>query len=58
MRRRAGGTVPGQDPAKSNAIGGDGSYRAVQTQDSGTQNLTKEPSPSQRTDPIKVLERQ
>ena len=53
----ASGTVPGQDPAKSNAVGGDGSYRAVQTQDSGTQNLTKEPSASQRTDPIKVLER-
>jgi hypothetical protein len=51
----ASGTVPGQDPAKANAVGGNGSYRAVQTESQGTQSLTKEPSASQRTDPIKVL---
>lgn len=53
----ASGTAPSGDPDKSAAVGGDGSYRAVKTESAGPQNLTKEPSPSQRTNPIKVLEK-
>lgn len=48
----ASGTVPsqGQDPSAQSPVGG----KAVPEQRTGS-SLTKEPSPAQRTDPIKVL---
>ena len=53
----ASGTVPTGSDDSNTAVGGNGSARAADAQRDGAQNLTKEPSPSQRTDPIKVLDR-
>lgn len=53
----ASGTVPTGSDDRNTAVGGNGSARAADAQRDGAQNLTKEPSPSQRTDPIKVLDR-
>ncbi len=53
----ASGTVPTGSDDRNTAVGGSGSSRAAEAQRDGAQNLTKEPSASQRTDPIKVLER-
>jgi len=53
----ASGTVPTGSDDKGTAVGGNGSSRAAESQRDGAQNLTKEPSASQRTDPLKILER-
>jgi hypothetical protein len=53
----ASGTVPTGSDDKGTAVGGNGSSRAAKSQRDGAQNLTKEPSASQRTDPLKILER-
>jgi hypothetical protein len=50
----ASGTVPTGNPDGNTAVGGKGSEKAARAQE-GSRNLTSEPSPSQRTDPIKVL---
>lgn len=51
----ASGTVPTGSDDKNTAVGGSGTRRAAEAQRNGTENLTKEPSAAQRTDPIKVL---
>ncbi|MCJ2014003.1 hypothetical protein [Methylobacterium sp. J-076] len=51
----ASGTVPTGNPDKDTAVGGNGTDKAARTQGEGSKNLTREPSASQRTDPIKVL---
>ncbi|MGC5777271.1 hypothetical protein [Methylobacterium sp. NFXW15] len=52
----ATGVVPNQNPGDT-AVGGEGTPKAARVQQEKSQSLTKEPSPSQRTDPIKVLEK-
>ena len=52
----ASGTVPTQTNDAGTAVGGPGSARDAKAQREGASNLTKEPSASQRTNPIEVLE--
>lgn len=52
----ATGAVPGQNPGNT-AVGGNGTAKSAGAEGQGAQSLTKEPSASQRTDPIKVLEK-
>lgn len=51
----ASGTVPTGNANDTTAVGGNGSAKAARTERENAQSLTKEPSASQRTDPIKVL---
>lgn len=55
----ASGTVPSQTGAAGTTVGGPGPAkgRASQEGRQGTSTLTQEPSPSDRTNPIQVLER-
>ncbi|GJD79844.1 hypothetical protein [Methylobacterium gregans] len=57
----ASGTVPTQTGAAGTAVGGPGSAKgqtqAPQERKQGTSTLTQEPAPSERTNPIQVLER-
>ncbi len=55
----ASGTVPSQTGADGTAVGGPGSAKGQTPPErqQGTSTLTQEPAPSQRTDPIQVLER-
>ncbi|AWN34919.1 hypothetical protein [Methylobacterium radiodurans] len=54
----ASGTVPTQSGANTTAVGGPGSAKgqAPQERKQGTSTLTQEPAPSERTNPIQVLE--
>lgn len=51
----ASGSVPTGNTDRDTAVGGNGSAKAVRVERENAQNLTKEPSASQRTDPIKTL---
>jgi hypothetical protein len=53
----ASGSVPSQSSDGDIAVGGKGSAKAGGAPE-GSRNLTAEPSPAQRTDPIKVLKNQ
>lgn len=52
----ATGVVPGQN-SNNTAVGGNGTPKSAGAEGQDAQNLTKEPSPGQRTNPIKVLKR-
>ncbi len=52
----ATGVVPGQN-TNDTAVGGQGTAKSAGVEGQDAENLTKEPSASQRTDPIKVLEK-
>ncbi len=52
----ATGVVPGQNTGDT-GVGGKGTAKSAGVEGQDGQNLTKEPSPSQRTDPLKVLEK-